>query len=103
MWIRVTQTDPGVDSDGAVRVIETAGRIDRCGSRSQQQDRPRHDSAHDGGAGRGKVRLLLSRGAKVTAKPVTIAASWRGTAASLRLLVEHNADADLPKPWNALR
>jgi hypothetical protein len=40
-----------------------------------------------------KVRLLLSRGAKVTAKAVTVAASWRGTAASLRLLQESNAKA----------
>jgi len=40
-----------------------------------------------------KVRLLLSHGAKVTAKVVTIAASWRGTAESLRLLQESNARA----------
>jgi ankyrin repeat protein len=40
-----------------------------------------------------KVRLLLSHGAKVTPKAVTIAASWRGTAASLRLLQESNAKA----------
>ena len=40
-----------------------------------------------------KVRLLLSRGVKVSAKAVTIAASWRGTAASLRLLQESNAEA----------
>ncbi len=40
-----------------------------------------------------KVRLLLSHGAKVTAKAVTIAASWRGTAASLRVLQESNPKA----------
>jgi ankyrin repeat protein len=44
-----------------------------------------------------KVRLLLSHGAKVTAKTVTIAASWRGTAASLRLLLERNPDIDASK------
>lgn len=44
-----------------------------------------------------KVRLLLSRGAKVTAKAVTIAASWRGTAASLKLLLEHNGEIDASK------
>ncbi len=44
-----------------------------------------------------KVKLLLSRGAKVTAKAVTIAASWRGTAASLRLLLERDPDADTSK------
>jgi ankyrin repeat protein len=40
-----------------------------------------------------KVRLLLSRGAKVTAKAVTTAASWRGTAESLRVLQESNPKA----------
>jgi ankyrin repeat protein len=44
-----------------------------------------------------KARLLLSRGAKVTAKAVIIAASWRGTSASVRLLLERNADADTSK------
>jgi ankyrin repeat protein len=41
----------------------------------------------------GKVRLLLAHGAMVTAKAVTIAASWRGTAASLRVLQESNPKA----------
>jgi ankyrin repeat protein len=44
-----------------------------------------------------KVRLLLSHGAKVSAKAVTIAASWRGTSRSIRLLLERNTDANASK------
>jgi ankyrin repeat protein len=44
-----------------------------------------------------KVQLLLSRGANVMTKAVTIAASWRSTAASLNLLLKSKTDANLSK------
>lgn len=45
----------------------------------------------------GKVGLLLSRGANVTAKAVTIAASRCGSSASIRLLLMNNSDLNLSK------